>query len=376
MTSNRLSTIPRSKCLLTKKEDIKQIYSFKNFPIYMGCVDDADQSNDLFYDMVWGYSESSGSLQLMDLLNPELLYKEHHNSGKFGKTWEQHHKKFFNFIKKYNYYNVLEIGGASGSLVNLFLEEDKNFQWTIIEPSEQTLNKDDRVKFIKGFFEEHCFDKKFDTIVHSHLMEHVYNPLDFLEKIKNTLDDDGNHFMTFPNMKSWIELGATSTLTFEHTYYVDENVIDYLLKVSGFEIIEKLVEPHSIFIYCKKSKQINIELPDFKYIKKLYDSYIEELTTDVMLVKELIGNNSFYLFGGHIWSQVLLNLGLPEKQIINILDNDPDKQNKRLYGTNLLVKSPQSLCNIKNPIILLRAGTYTAEIKDSILTINPTAIFI
>ena len=49
-------------------------------------------------------------------------------------------------------------------------------------------------------------------------------------------------------------------------------------------------------------------------------------------------------------------------------NNDPKKQGKRLYGTNLMVQSPSVLREVKNPIVILRAGVYNQEIKDDILS--------
>ena len=59
-----------------------------------------------------------------------------------------------------------------------------------------------------------------------------------------------------------------------------------------------------------------------------------------------------------------------------LLDNDKEKQGKRLYGSNLFVKPPAILRDIKKPLIILKAGTYNNEIKDIIENINPEATFI
>ena len=59
------------------------------------------------------------------------------------------------------------------------------------------------------------------------------------------------------------------------------------------------------------------------------------------------------------------------------LDNDETKQDKRLYGTNLIVSSPKILEGVKNPKIILCVATYKKEIESDILTnINKDAIFI
>ena len=57
-------------------------------------------------------------------------------------------------------------------------------------------------------------------------------------------------------------------------------------------------------------------------------------------------------------------------------NNDPKKQGKRLYGTNLMVQSPSVLREVKNPIVILKAGVYNEEIKaDILLNINSSVVF-
>ena len=342
----------------------------------MGCVDTGDKNNDMFCDMDWGVSDSSGSLQLINLIDPDLLYQNHHNPGTIGKTWQEHHKKFHNFISKDTFHNVLEIGGASGSLIELFLPEEKEFNWTIIEPSTQQWTNDPRVDFVQGFFENYNFNKKFDTVVHSHVFEHIYDPLSFLNKVYDILEDGGSHYITMPNLRHWVEQGYLNALMFEHTLYIDDIVLKYMLNTAGFEIVDIVIEPHSIFVHCKKNKKSNVPLPDLSYVKETFVTFLNNLHTDVAAINTAIGDKQIYLFGGHVFSQYLLNAGLPESQVISILDNDPKKHNKRLYGTLLTVSPTSCLTDIDCPIVVLRGGPYTAEIKESILKINSTTVFV
>ena len=84
-----------------------------------------------------------------------------------------------------------------------------------------------------------------------------------------------------------------------------------------------------------------------------------------------------YLYGAHIFAQYLIEFGLDTNRIVNLLDNDPNKQGKRLYGTSLKVKSPKALRAVKNPIVILKAGVYNQEIKDDILgNINSAVTFL
>ena len=61
--------------------------------------------------------------------------------------------------------------------------------------------------------------------------------------------------------------------------------------------------------------------------------------------------------------------------LISIIDNDIDKQGKRLYGTLLPVESAESLRDKSDILVLVNAAGYTDEIKEGILTINPRVRF-
>ena len=113
-------------------------------------------------------------------------------------------------------------------------------------------------------------------------------------------------------------------------------------------------------------------ITDSEHTDPIYD-YHKQLVNDIN--KQL--TKPAYLFGAHVFGQFMLGFGLDKDKIICILDNDPKKQGKRLYGTDLIVNSPKILKGEDSPIVILRAGTFTAEIEKDILeNINPTAIII
>ena len=115
-----------------------------------------------------------------------------------------------------------------------------------------------------------------------------------------------------------------------------------------------------------KNKNLFIEFINF------HKNLIDDLNKSINKSK-----NEIYLFGAHIFSQFLINFGLEQDKIVSILDNDINKQSKRLYGTNLEVNSPKILKNKINPTIILRAGVYNEEIKNDIRNnINNTAVFV
>ena len=66
--------------------------------------------------------------------------------------------------------------------------------------------------------------------------------------------------------------------------------------------------------------------------------------------------------------------GLNTKNIECVLDNDPKKQGGRLYGTSLFVSPPDSIRNMDNVAVILKAGQYQEEVKKQLLEINSDLI--
>lgn len=52
------------------------------------------------------------------------------------------------------------------------------------------------------------------------------------------------------------------------------------------------------------------------------------------------------------------------------------KQEKRLYGYNLIIKSPEVIKNDKNAIVILNAGVYQDEIKNQLRLLNKEVIIL
>ena len=157
-----------------------------------------------------------------------------------------------------------------------------------------------------------------------------------------------------------------------------------MLAKYGFKLIKKeyFLKDHSIF-YCaqKVSKVQPIELSNelYEVNKTTFEEYVTSHVKDINNLNQLISNSTVpvYIFGAHVFTQYLISFGLDTSKVICLLDNDSKKENKRLYGTNLISQSPKVLKSIPQALVVLRAGVYNEEIKNDILTnINPNITFI
>lgn len=375
--------IVRNNDVVLGNNDLENLYTFENFPVFMGCTSQ-DPSNDILSDMSWKISKESGMIQLNPLLPLDVVYSNEHGSGTTGKAWDEHHEAFAQFVNKYDINNVLEIGGLHGILAQKYFSLKGKAKWTIIEPN-PIVPESAPVKVIRGFFDNNfTSDEKFDAVVHSHLLEHVYNPDEFMSHQSSFIKEGNLLLFTLPNMQVMLENNYTNCINFEHTIYLTEPYIEYFLGKYGFELIEKQYfrKDHSIF-YCAKKTLNNTSTKLHKGLYKLnkntFLNYIKHHVDDVNNINKIINKIEIpvYLFGAHVFSQYLISFGLDTSKIICLLDNDTKKENKRLYGTSLISKNPKILKDIPQALVILRAGVYNEEVKNDILTnINPNIKFI
>ncbi|MDA8993386.1 class I SAM-dependent methyltransferase, partial [Flavobacteriaceae bacterium] len=179
----------RNNCLVSGNEDLQTVKKINNFPIVMGCSSQGEKS-DLLEDLIFSISKSTGFIQIKNLIDPTLLYSainEYHGAGSVGSMWQRHHEEFSRFINLNNPSSIFEIGGGHGILSKIFEQKYKLIDWTIIEPYPRPV-EGVKAKFIKGFFDEHFKSNlKYDLIVHSHTLEHIYDPKSFLIQLNSAL---------------------------------------------------------------------------------------------------------------------------------------------------------------------------------------------
>ncbi|MEI6713466.1 MAG: methyltransferase domain-containing protein [Verrucomicrobiota bacterium] len=374
--------ISREACVFTGHRDLELLYSLRNFPVFMGCSDSRDPDSDLVADMNWYISRGTGSLQLHPLIPLDVLYGQSHNEV-VGEIWMRHHREFAELIYKYNCKAVFEIGGAHGALARNYFNVFPDAQWTILEPNPH-IPEDLPVNVIRGFLtDDFSYSGDWDVVVHSQLFEHIYNPKEMVKQLARFSEVGKLHIFSIPNLKAMLAKFYTNCLNFEHTCYLCEEYIDELMVSHGFEILEKkdFSDQHSLFYVTRRVEGVREPVWPDLYLKNkcLFEGFVRYNESIVHRLNEMIAalDGPVYLFGAHIFSQFLIGFGLSVDRIVSVLDNGLLKIGRRLYGTNLWVKSPKCLMGKGKVYVILKAAGYNEEIKRDILDhINPDVIFL
>lgn len=350
----------RNACVICESKLLKEVYTLKNYPITPSS-NQLDYSTDEFQDCIFVSCTNCGCVQLKTLIDPVKLYLNSHNSTDFSETWKQHHNLFAEFVidNSVSSKSVIEVGGNSGTLYRILSKYIADY--TILDISD-TEKRPAEVKFIQGNCESFDFSG-YSSVILSHTFEHLYNPRLF---VKNLCDANVKSvFISIPNMEHLSSSENMSVLHNEHTYFVGDYEIKYVFShfnytcISSYEFKAHSRFYHFVFDYSSLPRHLNTSLLYTNQILNIFQKY-QILTGDLD-----INAPCFICPAGHYGQKIYYYLNRFHGFIKGFLDNDPLKQNKRMYGTPLNVYSPTHLETYKNTkiYIVLYAGPYTNEIK-------------
>lgn len=369
----------RKNCVICSSEKINNIIELKKMPVFMGANKGFPNE---YSDMTFQSCGECANVQIKEIIDPNILYLDNHNIDTVGKTWEQHYKEFSNFIKNdIKNKNILEIGDPSYK-ISRYVSNMSN-EWNIVEINpNKKIKKPLKVNVINKYFDDKFeINQSIDVVIYSHVLEHIIDPISNLQHIFRILKNNGKLIFSVPNLYEILKLNGSpnSALHFEHTFfYTEQSMID-LLKKCGFETIEiQKYNKHSLFFKCIKTKPSDIEIKHKENIKDIFIATYQKYKDKVLETNEIIkSKKNIYLYGCHVSSQFIINIGLNEKKIKYILDNSKSKNNYKLYGTELTTKQPSILKNEDSPIVILfHTGIYSSEIIEQLRQINGNIFFI
>jgi SAM-dependent methyltransferase len=147
---------------------------------------------------------------------------------------------------------ALELGPSSGYMTKSLIKEFETLH--LVEGSENLLSQiPDYPNIIKyhSLFEDYDTDNQYDTIIMSHVLEHISDPILVLKKIYNWLKVGGVFCVAVPNAKSIHRLVAKEMGLLKNEYDLNQRDIElghyrvYDLTIlkehvlqSGFKIVE------------------------------------------------------------------------------------------------------------------------------------------
>ena len=365
--------------LLTDENTMEYLYTLKDFPVSLSCVP-VDLNHNKTLDMIFEICKKTGIIQIKNAPALNDIYISPHNSS-YGKVWYNLFEMFAQILFKYinKPVNILEIGGGALLLASKILKNNHINKYCVYEKN-LTLkhSNDNRINIVDEYFTTNTeINEHYDFYIHSHVLEHVWNPKEFIESIGYNISTNSYHCFIVPHLKDTFSKKYTNALDFEHNFFIIEDYIDIILHNNNFEIIEKsFYLDHSIIYITKKIETNDLILKSFpnlyaenKIIAMDFYNYHNNL---IKKLNEQIDKfkGDIYLFGGTGFSIYLIVFGLKTDRIVFILDNDTEKENKKVYGTNFVVKNPKIIKDKPNVAVIVKAASYQQEIEKQLYQLN------
>lgn len=158
----------------------------------------------------------------------------------------------------------------------------------------------------------------FDLVLLSHVLEHIYNPIEVLAQIKSLLKDDGILCVEVPNLGSSAWSG-NGMFHIAHVNHFSSESLTTVLSLSGFECIKSFtgshpVDPWAMTFLFKKTKGVLIRQPIpkcglayrfkvYRHIYKILRSRYEKKYGVIMNIRDNLVCAIKYAVAGSLWSQ-------------------------------------------------------------------------
>lgn len=270
--------------------------------------------------------------------------------------------------------NILDIGSATGGLLQLF--EEKGFKNLFgLDPSNRCIDKiTSKASSIKAFQGNLSDDlglifgeKKFDLIILSHVLEHVFDVNSALKNVMKILNEDGLIYIEVPDSSRYKDLvhAPFHYFSLEHINHFTDLSLKTLLGLHGL----KVLQCNKKTFYISETEQYPAIYGLFALDKELQDfsAYIElsSQSKNHEVLNQLINNNvPVAIWGAGMQTMRLLGDNkFKELNIRYLVDSDKNKQGRKIG--NLFVQSPENLKDFQGTI-LISSPSYHQQITQQI----------
>jgi len=357
-------------CRFCGSTNIFELVSFTEYPIFIGCSD-LSKENDETYSFNIFLCENCLIIQQISLPPLEILYQERRAFG-IGRKWKDHYDTFFNFIREdvNNAKNIMEVGGGNGILLEKINSIKKDTRIFDIEP-DPFYKLGDVITIRKYFDKDFFINENVDLIYCSHLIEHLANVNEFFAKSFDVLNENGSLVTACPNILESFKQTHLNAFTTDHFNYFTPTTLTKLAEKHGFFATNYYqFSDHGMYLKFRKNNSTDSSL-NFKQLDlvNIYKDYEKRISLFASYINSQDITN-YYLFGAHAFSITFLRFLESSDQVKYILDNEPTKENRRLCGTDLIVKKPSIIEKDTHPIIVIYMGSYTNEICEQLQSLN------
>jgi len=362
------------RCSLCGCLQCRSIYSVEGLPVFQNVVfdtrDNAINTRKANVDLV--QCTDCGFVFNRLFNSDELVYSDQYqNEQGYSFAFRDHLNKMVRFVGEKLSFDarIVEIGCGKG----LFLEllKDSGFEGALgYDPAYEGSND----AITKGYFSEECSNIGADLIVLRHVLEHMEDPLGFLNTIARTNQFKGNILIEVPDLEWIMNKKAFWDVYYEHCNYFTTETLGALFRTSE---IQKVFNDQYLCLTAKLSDLRKIVLSGYRgdCPSIPFKTRIDELNTT------LSAKETNIVWGGSSKGVTLLNIiDKDRKKVEFLIDINPKKQGKFIGGTGHQILPPDFLKKLagEDVCIIITNENYCDEIVREIsrFALNPNFVML
>ncbi|MDW3094162.1 MAG: class I SAM-dependent methyltransferase [Gammaproteobacteria bacterium] len=331
--------------------------TYKEIPVFQNKVyNSIEQARNCVTGNIHLVEDLETGLVYNDAFSSELMnYDSNYNNEQaLSPMFKAHLESVLDLINSYlGNENLVEVGCGKGFFLELL--QSRGFEIVGFDPAYEGNNPTVEQKFF-----EKGVGIKADGLILRHVLEHVENPVEFLECLKEANQDSGLIYIEVPCFDWICEHNAWFDILYEHVNYfrlgdfkrIFSNVVEsgrlfggqYLYVIADLSSLKKPVRDISDPVAFPRDFMLGVE----KY-----------KSTHLNVKKAIWGGASKGVLFGLLQSRVGNNFDM-------VIDINPAKQEKFMPLTGVKVYSPEEGLDILpsgSPIYVMN-GNYLEEVKE------------
>lgn len=383
--------IRRNDCRICGSKNLVKILDLGETPLANGFLtkEELGKQEENYLLAVY-FCKDCSLVQLLDVVNPKILFGKYHFMTSASKPSVEHFAKFGkelldNFIKSKDDL-VIDIGGNDGTL----LENLKNYCRVLnIEPASNIaeISANNGIFTINDFFSSELAEKvlskhgKASVISANNIIAHTDKVKDVFAGANLLLKDDGIFVFEAHWIKNLIGEGGFDQVYHEHLCYYSLHALKVLVETNGFFINDVKSVPmqgESLRVYAGKAKKSSANVDEFLKKEKepgltkveAYLGFSDKVVKNAENVKKLLASlkrqrKKIVGYGASAKGNTLLNYFEIGNDILDyIVDTTPLKQGLYSPGTHIPVVHPDKLKEETPNYVFILAWNYANAILE------------
>lgn len=341
-------------CPICKCQNFRQLFTQKNIPVLQ---------NKTYTSLEESLKAEVSDVNLVQCekckfvfnssFNPNLLRYDNNyqNEQANSEFFLEHLTYVYQILKEHGIQNkkVVEIGCGKGFFLQLLKKDGVRI--TGFDPVYEGTDP----AIIKDYFSSKYLIQA-DLIILRHTLEHIFEPLDFLQNISSSNNNDGLIYIEVPTFEWIFRNNAFEDIFYEHCNYFTPDTLKMLFDRSE---TGQLFNGQYIYLIARlKDLKQQIEYNKSFVFNDVFSSKVREYSHAIEHRKNIA------IWGAGAKGSTYLNLIDPNREHITVvIDINQQKQNRFIGHTGHKIISPEALKDYNIKDIIIMNPNYFNEIK-------------